>query len=453
MAVNCRIMAIFVYPFSFAKPVMKTNQSDFHQQNVPAIKVGIVAAPAITVRFNGNFREASAGTLLTLQATDAPSTFTPLEPDATFTILNVTIGIDFHWERNEDQTFFGSLSILPLPDGRIQAVNTIDIERYLSSVISSEMNAQAPAEFLKAHAIISRSWVLAQLRQLATEGDFRTSVTDDEIVRWYDREAHQLFDVCADDHCQRYQGCTKASTPQVAQAIESTRGLALTDTDGNMCDARFSKCCGGATELFSSCWQPVDLPYLASFRDRIPELPAPDLTLESEAARWIGSRPEAFCARPPREVLETVLNNYDLETPDFYRWRVSYTADELDSLVAGRSGIDFGHITALQPLRRGPSARIIRLLIKGTKRSIIIGKELEIRRTLSASHLYSSAFTAEIASLRSDGTPDSWILSGAGWGHGVGLCQIGAAVMAHRGYSCNNILSHYFPGSCLKKLY
>ena len=425
---------------------------DLH--NVPTLKVGIVAAPAVTVRFNGNFSGMAKGTLRTFQPTDGPMTFTPLDPDATFTILNVTIGIDFHWERNEDQTFYGALTLQPLPDGnRVQAINTIDIERYLTSVISSEMNANAPAEFLKAHAVISRSWVLAQLRPIVGDTGFQPSVTDEEIVRWYDRDAHSVFDVCADDHCQRYQGCTKASTPQAVRAIELTRGLALTDADGNLCDARFSKCCGGMTEVFSSCWQPIDMPYLVAERDRMPALPAPDLTTEPAAREWIGSRPESFCANPPREVLETVLNNYDLETPDFYRWRVDYTADELDALVARRTGLDFGHITALQPLRRGPSSRITRLLIRGTRRSMIIGKELEIRRSLSPSHLYSSAFTATVNSLRADGTPDSWTLTGAGWGHGVGLCQIGAAVMAHEGYDYAAILSHYFPGATLSHIY
>lgn len=422
--------------------------------SVPTLKVGIVAAPAVTVRFNGVFSGAAKGSLRTFQATDGTLTFEPLEPDATFTILNVTIGIDFHWERNEDQTFYGALTLLPLPDGhRLQAINTIDIERYLTSVISSEMNANAPAEFLKAHAVISRSWVLAQLRPIVGDTVFQPSETDEEIVRWYDRDAHSLFDVCADDHCQRYQGCTKASTPQAVRAIEETRGLALTDGDGNLCDARFSKCCGGMTEVFSSCWQPVDMPYLVAERDRLPAQPAPDLTTETAAREWIGSRPKAFCAKPPREVLETVLNNYDLETPDFYRWQVSYTAAELDSLVARRTGIDFGHITALQPLRRGPSSRITRLLIRGTRRSMIIGKELEIRRSLSTSHLYSSAFTATADSHRADGTPDHWTLTGAGWGHGVGLCQIGAAVMAHEGYDYAAILSHYFPGSTLSHVY
>ncbi|MDE6322984.1 MAG: DUF4922 domain-containing protein, partial [Paramuribaculum sp.] len=290
---------------------------------------------------------------------------TPHDVNAVFTLRNVMIGIGFHWQQYEDQSFHGSLVVYRDGD-MIQAVNRVGVETYLRSVVSSEMNAAAPEEFLKAHAVISRSWVLAQVNPPAHLATHDFVDTDSETLRWYDRDAHSGFDICADDHCQRYQGCTKASTPNVESALSATRGEVLV-FGNDLCDARFSKCCGGVTERFHTCWQPVDLPYLQAIDD-------------------------PFCGRAPASVLKTVLNNYDQSTTGYYRWSVEYSAEELADLICRRSGIDYGRILALTPLHRGPSGRIDRLEIKGTKRTRIIGKELEIRRTLSETHLYSSAF-------------------------------------------------------------
>ena len=367
----------------------------------------------------------------------------------------MTIGVDFHWQRDEDQSFTGKLKFI-VENGKLTAVNILSVEDYLLSVISSEMSATSSAELLKAHAVISRSWLLAQMdktaRLKAGAEKYTTSfMTEKELTKWYDREDHSNFDVCADDHCQRYQGITRASTPEVEHAINETYGLVLMFGDA-VCDARFYKCCGGITELFENVWEPVSHPYLQMVidNDRAPAGFETDLTREENAVRWIKGNPPAFCNTNDREVLSQVLNNYDQETTDFYRWKVIYTQQELSDLVRSRTGIDFGMITDLEPLTRGVSGRIIRLKIKGDKKELIIGKELEIRKSLSKSHLYSSAFYVEKSV---DATGVRFILHGAGWGHGAGLCQIGAAVMGAKGYSYEQILIHYFKNANLKKIY
>ena len=365
----------------------------------------------------------------------------------------MTIGVKFHWERREDQTFRGALKLIVEGD-RLTAINELGIEEYLLSVISSEMSATASLELLKSHAVISRSWLLAQIQKnkaLAGQKPVSCFRTDHELIRWYDREDHDHFDVCADDHCQRYQGITRESTPIVGQAIEATRGEILT-YDGQICDARFSKCCGGVMERFSSCWENRDFPYLVALRDDRNEHDFPDLTVEENARRWICESPEAFCNTTDKRVLSQVLNNYDQETTDFYRWSVAYTQQELAALIREKSGIDFGQIVDLKPVERGTSGRLIRLQIQGTRQTLTIGKELEIRRTLSPSHLYSSAFIVEREEVV-DGIPQRFVLRGAGWGHGVGLCQIGAAVMGEQGYDYRHILLHYFAGATIEKLY
>ena len=379
--------------------------------------------------------------------------FTPQHPDGSFCLKGVTIGVKFHWERREDQTFRGSLRLV-VDEGRITAINELGIEEYLLSVISSEMSATASLELLKSHAVISRSWLLAQIRKDKAQAGLKpvsTRHTDDELIRWYDREDHRLFDVCADDHCQRYQGITRASTPLVGEAVRATRGEILT-CDGTICDTRFSKCCGGVMERFSSCWEEVDPPYLVARRDSRDELDFPDLRIEENARRWIETTPEAYCHTTDARILAQVLNNYDRETTDFYRWRVDYTQEELASLIREKSGLDLGQIIDLRPVERGTSGRIVRLRIEGTRRAITIGKELEIRRTLSPSHLYSSAFVVDREEMV-DGIPRRFVLRGAGWGHGVGLCQIGAAVMGEQGYSYRQILLHYYAGATLEKIY
>lgn len=377
--------------------------------------------------------------------------FEPSDNDASFTLKDVVIGINFHWERKEDQQFQGALKLI-VRNELITAINLINVEDYLTSVISSEMSATASLELLKAHAVISRSWLLAQIEKnkeiKASKEKYSTfTETEDELIRWYDREDHTDFDVCADDHCQRYQGITRASAniQTVKQAIEETRGQVL-ESENKICDARFSKCCGGVVEEFQNCWEDIKFPYLVKLRDDVNSSNVPDLTIETESVKWIQSRPSAFCNTQDKKILGQVLNNYDQETTDFYRWTVTYTQDELSALVLKRSGIDFGLIQELIPVERGTSARLVKLKIVGSKKTLIVGKELEIRRILSTSHLYSSAFT-----IKKDG--DKFILTGAGWGHGVGLCQIGAAVMGEKGYSYDKILLHYYVGASLEKLY
>lgn len=379
------------------------------------------------------------------------------EPDRihedSFELKAVTIGIGFHWERKEDQRFLGGLSFIR-GRGGITAVNNVALEDYLKSVISSEMSATSSGELLKAHAVISRSWLLAQLVKSRNIGEgYRTSsVTPTEIIRWYEREDHDRFDVCADDHCQRYQGITRQTTALVNEAIDSTRGEVIT-CNGIVCDARFSKCCGGATEAFENVWEPVPHPYLQGMADNGEGFPLPDLTCEKHAAAWIHSSPPAFCNTQESRILRQVLNDYDRETNDFYRWKVVYRQAELSRLIRERSGIDFGGIIALEPLERGVSGRIIRLRIVGTERVTTIGKELEIRRTLSPTHLYSAAFVVDAGEMDEKGVPQKFTLTGAGWGHGVGLCQIGAAVMAERGYGYAAILHHYFPHTRIDQKY
>ena len=434
----------------------------------PTIHVGIIQhAPYIRFTLHGTFRTASGRMLsgthraafaegaLTLDGeTCTRLTFTPADETASFTLEQVTIGHSFHWQRQEDQTFTGSLTIIPDADG-LTAINDIDVESYLTSVISSEMRATSAPEFLKAHAVISRSWLLAQIgrrrgaQTQAARPDFR--LTDDEHIRWHDREDHDLFDVCADDHCQRYQGITRAMNPAAAQAISETRGQVLADRRGHVCDARFSKCCGGASEHFAACWDDRDPDYLQPVRDCPPPALLPDLTREDEARRWMTSAPEAFCHTDDPAILSQILNDYDRETtPDFYRWTVRYTQAELSRLLRERTGTDFGAILDLTPLERGASGRIVRLRVVGERRSLTIGKELEIRRALSPTHLFSSAFVVD----RGEGMPpQEFTLHGAGWGHGVGLCQIGAAVMGARGYSYRDILAHYYRNTQLLTLY
>lgn len=389
--------------------------------------------------------------------------FTPQQDTSSFFELqDVTIGINFHWERKEVQRFKGELKII-VEDDRLTAINIIPIEDYLTSVISSEMSATASLELLKAHAVISRSWLLNKLKVANGKlkvimhpdntANFELSTLPSQLIKWYDHEAHKNFDVCADDHCQRYQGITRTSTPQAIEAVFATRGEVLM-YEGEICDARFSKCCGGAFEEFQNCWENVKHPYLIGQRDSKTETRLPDLTKEVEADKWIRTSPAAFCNTHNKQVLSQVLNNYDQETTDFYRWRVCYSQQELSELIHKRSGIEFGKIIDLIPVERETSGRLVRLKIVGTLRTLIIGKELEIRRTLSSSHLYSSAFVVDKEYKEDEKEiPSRFILTGSGWGHGVGLCQIGAAVMGEQGYKYKEILSHYYPGSAIEQQY
>jgi stage II sporulation protein D len=442
---------------------------------VPEIEVGIYSGEQISFDLNGLFQN-STGTFSESGKwiaacsdnklifrnegkeikLDETILLRPLNREnSSFTLHAVTIGVDFHWQRKEDQVFKGDLRLI-IVDSRITAINVLSVEDYLISVISSEMKATSSEELLKAHAVISRSWLLAQIEKGRTlrkdTGKYNTHFrTDNEIVRWYDREEHQNFDVCADDHCQRYQGITRASTSIVEKVIEETYGEVLS-FDGAICDTRYSKCCGGISELFENVWEPVNHPYLQRVIDNKlhPEGYNPDIETEANAEKWILGNPDAFCNTSDRNVLSQVLNDYDQETNDFFRWKVRYRQSELSDLVKNRTGIDFGKITDLIPIERGTSGRIIRLKVVGTEKTMIIGKELEIRKALSKTHLYSSCFFAEKTAGEEE---TAFVLHGAGWGHGVGLCQIGAAVMGSLGYSYSEILAHYFRDALLEKKY
>ena len=376
---------------------------------------------------------------------------------SSFELKDVVIGINFHWERKEDQQFKGHLKLIVESD-MITAINIVSLEDYLISVISSEMSASSSEELLKTHAVISRSWLLAQIEKnktVETENKpYKTSFEKgNEITRWWDREDHDNFDVCADDHCQRYQGITKQSSELVAEAVKKTFGQTMM-YDGAICDTRFSKCCGGFMETFENVWESTPHPYLVGKADsKNISLITPNLTNEDEATEWIKSTPNAFCNTKDTAILNQVLNDYDQETSDFYRWTVSYSQEELSELILKRSGIDYGQIIEIEPIERGTSGRIIRLKIVGTEQVMIIGKELEIRRTLSETHLYSSAFVVETSDEDDEGIPGTFTLHGAGWGHGVGLCQIGAAMMAEKGFMYEDILEHYYPGAGIEKRY
>jgi len=390
---------------------------------------------------------------------------TPLDSASSFVVRDVVIGIDFHWEQKQDQEFHGALRLKLGADRRLIVINDIPVEAYLTSVISSEMSATADAELLKAHAVISRSWLLAQMnpwKKPRAKKEPKIEILDGEkqLIRWYDQESHAEFDVCADDHCQRYQGVTKATSPMVASvtegAIQATFGRVLVYGEA-LCDARFSKSCGGMTESFDAAWAHEEFPYLAGSYDggNFPAGYALPLTEEANAEKWIRSSPPAFCNTVESKVLGKILPDFDQATRDFYRWRVNIAQDELQELLhrkLGRLGVEFGAIHRLEPVQRAASGRLVRLRIVGERDRLVLGKELEIRRALSSSHLYSSAFVVE-TDANGPGIPEHFVLTGAGWGHGVGLCQIGAALMAERGYDADRILAHYYRGARLRELY
>ena len=439
-----------------------------NRKEEPIVSVGIVSASKLCFSLNAPYTvcgsqrcgkqvvELSEGRILWENSLYDELLFEPTDAHSSFTLEDVTIGVNFHWERKEAQTFLGKLRFI-VEDNNICAINELPVETYLTSVISSEMRATSSLELLKAHAVISRSWLLAQMKQRKADNnnaDKQPSFfkTDEEIVRWYDREDHERFDVCADDHCQRYQGITKAANKHVVEAIQQTAGEILT-SHGEICDARYSKCCGGAVEEFQYCWENIKKPYLQALPDTMPDTTSlPNLTNEAVARQWILSSPDAFCNTTDQKVLSQVLNDFDQETTDFYRWSQTYSQAEVKQLLEEKLEVQFGDIIDLVPLERGKSGRIYRLKIVGKERTLIIGKELEIRRALSKSHLYSSAFIVEKADIK-DGVPQKFIIKGAGWGHGVGLCQIGAAMMGKQGYRYEEILLHYYKGAEITKAY
>ena len=434
----------------------------------PIVSVGIVSASKLCFSLNAPYTvcgsqrcgkqvvELSEGRILWENNFYDELLFEPNDTQSSFTLEDVTIGVNFHWERKEAQTFLGKLRFI-VENNNICAINELPVETYLISVISSEMRATSSLELLKAHAVISRSWLLAQMEQRKAENSNVVNQpslfkTDEEIVRWYDREDHKHFDVCADDHCQRYQGITKAANKHVVEAIKQTAGEMLT-SHGEICDARYSKCCGGAVEEFQYCWENIRKPYLQALPDTMPDTTSlPNLTNEAVARQWILSSPNAFCNTTDQKVLSQVLNDFDQETTDFYRWTQIYSQAEVKQLLEEKLAMQFGDIIDLVPLERGKSGRIYRLKIIGTQRTLIIGKELEIRRALSKSHLYSSAFVIEKVDIK-DGVPQQFIIKGAGWGHGVGLCQIGAAMMGVQGYRYDEILLHYYKSAEITKAY
>ena len=436
------------------------------------IRVGIYTRKEIRAVFHGEYKHGEEVISGEKEICEA-GWYVPMSEDCSFSLMEVTIGIDFHWERNETQTFRGSLEVMKSKNGELTAVNVLDIEDYLQSVISSEMSATSHMELLKAHAVISRSWALCKIQRSLQGSAFACHESEGKRICWYGSEPHEGFDVCADDHCQRYQGLRAKDHKNAIKAVQETKGLILAykenptpnsslltpNSDYEICDARFYKCCGGVTEEFETCWEDTHFDYLVKVED-FPKERRKDLTTEENANRalrqaqgpmnltteegareWILSSPEAFCYTNDKKILSQVLNDYDQETIDFYRWKVVYSQDELTALVA-RHAPQLGKIIDLIPLKRGVSGRIYELKIVGENESIIIGKELEIRKWLSNSHLYSSAFVVE-----KNGA--TFTLYGAGWGHGVGLCQIGAAVMAEKGYTYKEILAHYYPNTIL----
>ncbi len=369
--------------------------------------------------------------------------------NATFTVSNVKIGINFHWQRSQEQSFSGNMCLSVATDSSFNLINEITLEDYLLSVISSEMSAAAPLEFLKAQAVVARSWLVAMLEKKKTVRSNPSSKTENEIIVWQDVNDHQGFDVCADDHCQRYQGITRIISDNVRAAIEATRGLFLI-SGGDICDARYYKACGGQTDIFSTAWEDKSPDYLKCVTKNIQQhLP---IAAEAEAEGWLSGRPQAYCDTTDKELLGKILPAFDQETLAFYRWQVTYSRQELEEIISKKSGIDFGELQNIVAVGRGPSGRIYKLRIEGSKRNVIVGKELEIRRWLSVSHLLSSAFVVSKINA-ADGSVESFTLTGGGWGHGVGMCQIGAAVMAEKGFKAEQILAHYFSGANLQKLY
>ncbi len=453
-----------------AEDAAEASSSLYNKGKQPDVTVGIVSAQKIHFSLNKPYLakgekvlgeqvvEFSEGGVLWNGNQYSQLTFHPQSADASFLLSDVTIGVNFHWERKETQTFLGTLRFVVESD-KIVAINELPVEKYLESVISSEMSATSSLELLKAHAVISRSWLLAQMkkrREVAENGNnfFSFTKKEDTLIRWYDREDHTLFDVCADDHCQRYQGITKETSPHVAEAIRQTKGQILMDGE-EICDARFSKCCGGITEEFQYCWEDTPKTYLTAVRDIAlgVEHTLPNLTNEEEAEKWIRFNRPAFCNTQDKKILSEVLNDYDQETVNFYRWKETLSQEKLQQLIADKLKMDLGAILDMKAVERGKSGRISKLQLIGTEKTFTIGKELEIRRTLSDSHLLSSAFVVDKYDKDEQGVPQRFELIGAGWGHGVGLCQIGAAVMGEQGYHYDAILLHYYQGAEIKKLY
>lgn len=453
-----------------AEDAAEASSTLYNKGKQPDVTVGIVSAQKIHFSLNKPYLakgekvlgeqvvEFSEGGVLWNGNQYSQLTFHPQSADASFSLSDVTIGVNFHWERKETQTFLGTLRFVVESD-KIVAINELPVEKYLESVISSEMSATSSLELLKAHAVISRSWLLAQMkkrREVAESGNnfFSFTKKEDTLIRWYDREDHTLFDVCADDHCQRYQGITKETSTHVAEAIRQTKGQILMDGE-EICDARFSKCCGGITEEFQYCWEDTPKTYLTAVRDIAlgVEHTLPNLTNEEEAEKWIRFNPPAFCNTQDKKILSEVLNDYDQETVNFYRWKETLSQEKLQQLIADKLKMDLGAILDMKAVERGKSGRISKLQIIGTEKTFTIGKELEIRRTLSDSHLLSSAFVVDKYDKDEQGVPQRFELIGAGWGHGVGLCQIGAAVMGEQGYHYDAILLHYYQGAEIKKLY
>lgn len=440
----------------------------------PTISVGLIESPSINFELYGDFRVRSVDHnfsgkytaylnegKINLTGSEFAQQFDgiiiePKDPlSETFLLKDITIGVNFHWQQRKNFRFHGALKLI-VHNQNILGINLVPLEQYLTSVISSEMSSLNSLELLKAHSIISRSWVLAQLR--AKKGKANNTVsstleTENEIIKWYDRDDHEIYDFCSDDHCQRYQGLSKKYNDRAATAVDETRGVALTFGD-EICDTRYSKCCGGITESFENVWQSEIYRYLTSVVDYKfePENYDEDLTKETAAVKWIKGNPSAFCNTKDERILSQILVDYDFKTTDFYRWKVEYTQSELSELVHKKSGIDFGNITDLIPIERGRSGRLIKMEIVGSKKELVIGKELEIRRVLSKSHLYSSAFLVD-KEKASQGNEFKFVIRGAGWGHGVGLCQIGAAVMGEMGYLFDEILLHYFRGARIERVY
>ncbi len=353
--------------------------------------------------------------------------FIRIEPEDlknTLTVLHdVTIGIQFHWEREEDDDYPYILEFCKSSAKKIMAINELPVERYLESVISSEMSGDCPSALLHAHTVIARSWLLAQMQN----------------------PPHVNYLVCHDDHCQRYQGMRRW-TKSAGNAVKDTHGEVLT-YQGEICDTRYSKSCGGITENFENCWPPQKVSYCQTIVDA-PEnkiSPVPDLTKEENVRTWVTFRPASFCNATPQE-LERLLVEYDREIKDLFRWEVIYSQDEITKLIESKTQRKLGQLKEIKTGKRGRSGRLLSIDFIGTTGNIHVDDQLEIRRVLSPSHLYSACFVVDTEGGK-DSVPDKFILRGGGWGHGVGLCQIGAAVMSTHGYDYKQILQHYYRGT------
>lgn len=387
-------------------------------QKTQFINVGILTTGAPVLRPVGDY---DIRRLSDNQSEKDAVVYTPLHEDSRLSLLNLKIGKEFHWQQTVEALLPGTVKVRLSPAGEWQTINSLPLEKYLQCVIGSEMNPAAPEEFLKAHCIISRSWALGKIRRTHKAGGNDAMFSDNCISAWEDTADHSGFDVCSDDHCQRYQGLSDMPS-KIKKIVKDTEGMVLTDAEGNLADTRYSKCCGGKTELFSTCWQETDYPYLISQID-----PYCDLS--------------SLSAQKREKLLRDCFRRYDTSATISNEWELTVSRDEIRNRLSNLFGKETGDVIDMKVETRGLSGRAKGLLIKCESGDYHIGKELTIRRLLSKDCLRSSLFDITLLS------DDNFRIKGKGWGHGVGLCQTGAARMALEGASFHEILSFYYPGT------